>query len=99
MCDFDARRETYCPEQWAKDANALVCDYAYGRLINGSDLFTGADHYAQGAFHIIEQQIAKAAYRLAGWLDVLVARVAVQEEESRRNGKWRITIQDIGGDL
>lgn len=75
----------------------MVCDYAYGRYVNGSDLLTGEDQYAQGAMHLIEQQIAKAAYRLAGWLDVLVGRVATEKGQSRREGKWRIGAQDVAG--
>ena len=73
MCDLDANRGTYCAEQWAKDSNSIVCDYAYGRYVNGSDLWTGEDKYADGAYHIIEEQTAKAAFRLAGWLNALTA--------------------------
>ncbi|ETS76651.1 hypothetical protein PFICI_12038 [Pestalotiopsis fici W106-1] len=80
MCDFDARRDTFCPEQWARDSNAIVCDYAYGRYVEGSDLFLGSDRYAQGAMHIVEQQIAKAAFRLTGWLDALVERVSAEAD-------------------
>ncbi|KAH6647125.1 S1/P1 nuclease-domain-containing protein [Truncatella angustata] len=94
MCDFDARRGTYCAEQWAKDSNSIVCDYAYGRLVNGSDLLTGEDKYAQGAFHLVEQQIAKASFRLAAWLDALVDRVLQVDGESRKEGKMRLRIQD-----
>lgn len=74
MCDWDWQRDTYCPELWAQDSNALVCDYAYGRLPagydNGTDLLTDSD-YARGAFHIVENQMAKAAWRLSGWLNYI----------------------------
>ncbi|KAF3006285.1 hypothetical protein E8E14_008290 [Neopestalotiopsis sp. 37M] len=97
LCDLDARRHTFCPEQWARDSNAIVCDYAYGRLVEGSDLLLGDDGYAQGAMHIVEQQIAKAAFRLAGWLDALVARVAA-ESHVADGGRGRWTIGGKSGD-
>lgn len=87
MCDLDSRRGTYCAEQWAKDSNAIVCDYAYGRWVNGSDLWTGEDQYALGAMPIIEQQIAKAAWRLTGWLNALVERVFNAEIELGGEGR------------
>ncbi|KAK6207117.1 hypothetical protein LQW54_007434 [Pestalotiopsis sp. IQ-011] len=86
-CDLDARRGTYCAEQWARDSNSIVCDYAYGRWSEGmGDLLLGPERYAHGAMHIVEQQIAKAAFRLAGWLDALVERVGAEEEDSAGAG-------------
>jgi hypothetical protein len=73
MCDMDARRGTYCPELWAKDSNAIVCDYGYGRYVNGTDLLDSG--YASGAIHIVEQQLAKAAWRLSGWFNFLAYRL------------------------
>lgn len=69
MCEWDIDRGTYCPELWAQDSNAIVCDYAYGRWVNGTDLLTSG--YAAGAFHIVENQLAKAAWRLSGWLNTI----------------------------
>ena len=78
---------------WAKDSNAIVCDYAYGRYTNGSDLYK--DGYAAGAFHIVELQLAKAAWRTAGWLNTLAnayLRVPGVEVENRGinpiNARW-----------
>ncbi|KAK6067694.1 S1/P1 Nuclease [Seiridium cupressi] len=102
MCDLDARRGTYCAEQWAKDSNAIVCDYAYGRFVNGSDLLTGDDRYADGAFPIIEQQVSKAAFRLTGWLNSLVERVLIKGAEGKKLGKVRLNAQSdasIGSEL
>lgn len=50
------------------------------------DLLLGPERYAHGAMHIVEQQIAKAAFRLAGWLDALVERVGAEEEEEDSAG-------------
>lgn len=79
MCNFDIHRGTYCPELWAQDSNAIVCDYAYGRYVNGSDLLL--DGYAKGAFHIVENQLAKAAWRTAGWLNALASNYLDTTEE------------------
>lgn len=68
-CKFEINRGTFCPERWARDSNAIVCDYAYGRWTNGSDLYK--DGYAAGAFHVVELQLVKAAWRTAGWLNTL----------------------------
>lgn len=74
MCNWEFGQGTFCPELWAQDSNALVCDYAYGKLPagydNGTDLLTDSD-YAKGALHIVENQLAKAAYRLAGWMNTI----------------------------
>lgn len=83
-CEFEITRGTWCPELWARDSNAIVCDYAYGRYTNGSDLYK--DGYAAGAFHIVELQLAKAAWRTAGWLNTLAnayLRVPGTEMEHR----------------
>lgn len=39
--------------------------------MNGSDLLL--DGYAKGAFHIVENQLAKAAWRTAGWLNAIAS--------------------------
>jgi hypothetical protein len=85
-CEFEINRGTLCPERWARDSNALVCDYAYGRYTNGSDLYK--DGYAAGAFHIVELQLVKAAWRTAGWLNTLAnayLKSACRFEENRQN--------------
>ncbi|KXT09311.1 hypothetical protein AC579_261 [Pseudocercospora musae] len=69
ICNWDIERGTYCPEKWAQSSNAIVCDYACGRYVNGSDVYK--DGYARGAYHIVDLQLAKAAWRLAGWLNSL----------------------------
>jgi hypothetical protein len=45
-----------CAFSWAKETNAFTCSYAYSNLDTSVDL---SGDYAQGAFPIIETQIAK----------------------------------------
>jgi hypothetical protein len=82
-CEFDIYRGALCPERWAQDSNAIVCDYAYGRYTNGSDLYK--DGYAAGAFHIVELQLVKAAWRTAGWLNTLASAYLPQSQFGRND--------------
>lgn len=59
-----------CPLAWSLESNRWTCDYVYKHQLNGTDLFY--DGYAQGAFKIVELQVAKAGLRLATWLNRLV---------------------------
>ncbi|KAI0026008.1 nuclease P1 [Xylariomycetidae sp. FL0641] len=59
-----------CALAWARDANAWTCDYVYSQVYNGTDLATSG--YADGAAPIARLQTAKAALRLASWMDALV---------------------------
>jgi hypothetical protein len=59
-----------CALSWARDSNALNCDYVYSQAINGTDLATSG--YATGAFPIVELQMSKAILRLGTWLNRLV---------------------------
>lgn len=60
-----------CPLVWAQDSNTFDCSYVFG-FTTGKDLCSGGtSSYAAGAQPIIEEQIAKGAYRLAAWLNVL----------------------------
>jgi len=45
-----------CAFAWAKESNAFTCSYVYANLDTSVDL---SGDYAQGAFPIIETQIAK----------------------------------------
>lgn len=64
----DPSQALYWAQQWAEDSNAINCDFVYGRYRNGSDLYLD-NGYAKDAFPIVELQIAKAAWRLGGWLN------------------------------
>jgi hypothetical protein len=59
-----------CALSWARDSNALNCDYVYAHTLNGTDLAT--DGYATGAFPIVELQMSKAILRIGTWLNRLV---------------------------
>jgi hypothetical protein len=66
-----------CAEVWAKESNALDCNYVYKHLQNDTDL--GPSGYADGAVPIVELQIAKAAVRLGAWLNGIVEGVKESE--------------------
>ncbi|KAJ7170247.1 S1/P1 nuclease [Mycena crocata] len=68
--DLESRAVTplACPLAWAQDSNKIDCSYVF-TFKSGTDLCTSS--YYTGAVPIIETQIAKAGYRLAGWLNVL----------------------------
>ncbi|KAG6837205.1 hypothetical protein H0H93_013073 [Arthromyces matolae] len=57
-----------CPLVWAQDANAFDCSFVF-TYSQYSDVCTSA--YYTGAVPIIELQMARQAYRLAAWLNVL----------------------------
>lgn len=63
-------RALECALSWARDSNALNCDYVYANPIDGVDLATSG--YAVGAFPVVELQMSKAILRLATWLNGLV---------------------------
>lgn len=64
-------RSLECALSWARDSNALNCDYVYAHAIKDIDLATSG--YATSAFPIVELQMSKAILRLATWLNRLVA--------------------------
>ncbi|PQE31297.1 nuclease s1 protein [Rutstroemia sp. NJR-2017a WRK4] len=56
---------------WASDSNAYVCSTV---LPNGVSAVEGVDlsgAYYKSAIPVVEEQIAKAGYRLAAWLDLI----------------------------
>jgi hypothetical protein len=60
-----------CALAWARDTNEWTCDYVYAQMFNGTDVATSG--YAEGAFPIVEIQVAKAALRMATWFNKLIA--------------------------
>ncbi|KAH0265333.1 phospholipase C/P1 nuclease, partial [Aureobasidium melanogenum] len=67
----DPARPLECALSWARDSNALDCDYVFAHAIKDIDLATSG--YATGAFPIVELQMSKAILRIATWLNRLVA--------------------------
>ncbi|KAI1025556.1 hypothetical protein LB506_001529 [Fusarium annulatum] len=57
---------------WSREANALVCTHV---LPEGADAIVGQElggEYFEKAAPVIEEQVAKAGYRMAAWLDKIV---------------------------
>ncbi|KAF4572507.1 hypothetical protein EYR36_007014 [Pleurotus pulmonarius] len=57
-----------CPLVWGGESNKFVCSTVF-TFTTGEDLCTGS--YFTAAVPVIELQIAKQAFRLAAWLNVL----------------------------
>ncbi|EME46189.1 hypothetical protein DOTSEDRAFT_70244 [Dothistroma septosporum NZE10] len=81
-CGFDVNQGALCPKRWAEDSHWLVCSAVYTQAFaNTTDLLkTG---YAERMFPIVELQLAKASWRLAGWLNALVDSVYSAEHDSQ----------------
>ncbi|KAL2258313.1 hypothetical protein VTK26DRAFT_8409 [Humicola hyalothermophila] len=60
---------------WAGETNAYICTTV---LPQGKDAIVGQElggEYYEAAVPVIESQVAKAGYRLAAWLDLIVADI------------------------
>jgi len=67
--------------KWAGEGNAFICSHV---LPEGPEAIVGqelAGEYYDKAAPVIELQVAKAGYRLAAWLDLIVARIMSQQAE------------------
>ncbi|POS71281.1 nuclease S1 [Diaporthe helianthi] len=65
---------------WAREANAYVCSHVLPEgpaAIVGQEL---AGEYYEKAAPVIELQVARAGFRLAAWLDLIVAALKVEAE-------------------
>ncbi|KAI0018091.1 putative nuclease S1 precursor [Xylariomycetidae sp. FL0641] len=65
---------------WANESNAYVCSHV---LPEGPEAIVGqelAGPYYDRAAPVIELQVAKAGYRLAAWLDLIVNRISEARE-------------------
>ncbi|KAK3060461.1 hypothetical protein LTS18_008497 [Coniosporium uncinatum] len=81
---------------WARDANSHVCSTV---LPEGQSAVEGMEldgEYYDSAIAVIEEQIAKAGYRLAGWLNTIATgdvgleadgKVVMREPNSYRKGR------------
>ncbi|KAB5517303.1 nuclease s1 [Coniochaeta sp. 2T2.1] len=64
---------------WAREGNAVVCSHVFPegpQAIVGQEL--GGEYFEKAA-PVIELQVAKAAYRLAAWLDLIAKSIAEVE--------------------
>ncbi|TPX10670.1 uncharacterized protein E0L32_008404 [Thyridium curvatum] len=64
---------------WARECNAYVCSHVFPEgpsQIAGQEL--GGDYYEKAA-PVIELQVARAGFRLAAWLDLMVAGIDATE--------------------
>ncbi|KAI1307116.1 nuclease P1 [Xylaria venustula] len=83
----DPGRATGCSLVWARDTNDWTCDYVYSQVFNGTDVATSG--YAEGAYPIVEIQVAKAALRMATWFNKLVdGHYKERETILRLNPSW-----------
>lgn len=70
-CGFEIEKGDLCAKAWAEDSHALVCNEVYSHSVsNSTDLMK--DGYAKEMVPVVELQLAKAAWRMAGWLNALV---------------------------
>lgn len=70
--DMDVEKPVDSAMVWARDANSFVCSAVVPQgqeAVEGKEL-DGA--YYDAAIPVIQMQIAKAGYRLAAWLDLIV---------------------------
>ncbi|KAI0430734.1 nuclease P1 [Xylaria sp. FL1042] len=83
----DPGRATGCSLIWARDTNEWTCDYVYSQIFNNTDVATSG--YAEGAYPIVEIQVAKAALRMATWFNKLVdGHYKERETILRLNPSW-----------
>ncbi|KAF2253712.1 hypothetical protein BU26DRAFT_228778 [Trematosphaeria pertusa] len=87
---------------WASDANAYVCSTV---LPDGQESVEGKEldgAYYDSAIPVIQMQIAKAGYRLAAWLDLVVTgemgvrkgAVYGRDVETERVRRGKVELQD-----
>lgn len=86
-CGFDVQGAA-CPKGWAEDSHWLVCSAVYtSTFTNTTDLLK--DGYAEKMFPIVELQLAKASWRLAGWLNALVDSVYSSEHDTQQRLQYK----------
>ena len=95
---LDPSRGSDCALAWAQETNAWVCSYvlppSYPDGFAGSEL-NGS--YYDGAVDIVELQIARAGWRLAMWLNAVLADAGDSRAESWAD--WLARVLGIEGDL
>lgn len=77
----DPARAEECALAWASEANRWMCDFVlpqtYPEGLTGVDV---SGDYFEGAVPIVDELVAKAGWRLAGWLNMIaVGRTGLEE--------------------
>ncbi|KAL3442974.1 phospholipase C/P1 nuclease domain-containing protein [Aspergillus insuetus] len=62
-----------CIIQWAKETNSLICKFVLKNGVSGVEGHNLGDKYYKQAVPIVEDQIARAAMRLAVWINTIAA--------------------------
>lgn len=71
---------------WATEANSYVCSHVMPKgpeAIRGQEL---SGDYLSQAKTVVEVQVARAGYRLAKWLDLIVDAISSQDRELQGDG-------------
>lgn len=58
---------------WASDTNAFVCSEVMPNGVSATETVDLGGAYYTAVLPTVKLQIAKAGYRLAGWLDLIAA--------------------------
>lgn len=81
---IDPAKAEECALVWASEANKWMCDYVlpatYPVGFDGQEL---SGDYFQGAVPIVDELVAKAGWRLAGYLNMIVAGKTGLEDTER----------------
>lgn len=84
---LDLRTVEKCAVAWAQDANDWVCKYVLKDDVEDQEL---GGKYADGAVEVIEELIAMAGYRLAGWMNVIITgRIGLVDDEEPVQSGWK----------
>jgi hypothetical protein len=67
----DIRSPLQCIMQWAKETNSLICTFALKKGVSWVEKHNLGDEYYDKAVPIVEEQIARAAMRLAVWINTI----------------------------
>jgi hypothetical protein len=99
---LDPKRGDDCALAWATETNTWMCKYVLP--MTWPDGFDGVElngTYYEGAVTIVEEQVARAGFRMAGWLNAMFAGDNSMEEilETARAGLWDNTLEEEGGEL
>ena len=94
---LDPTTSQKCALVWATESNRWMCDYVlpadYPEGFEGSEL--GGEYY-DGAVSIVDELIAQAGWRLAGYLNAIVAGETGLPTGTQSDGFWDQSDSDHG---